>query len=311
MSAVTDIQHQFKNGHLAVTPGLYVATAATLGTVRTVPPTETIAARVATGPAQDRPPGSTMPSSSVVQVGEAPDGFGKLVAWSDQDAELALVVFLNTADPLGVAIQGVKATDTMQLVSATGLASFGQDTEIKGWGALIGLVTSGVGLTAAAFGSNAAAPLISGGAAFAKDHLGEEKIGTLVRDPFGEDPKSHNKARQEGGVLVCAPAAQGIFSSGEDEKFWIRKPGDRTDENRPEHVAAGKSFFVRRGMEPRTFDDAGDVYVVAWDFDFPDNVGFYELHLILRRGNGVVTTTGSGGGVGGGGGGGDGRHSQF
>ena len=30
---------------------------------------------------------------------------------------------------------------------------------------------------------------------------------------------------------------------------------------------------------------AGDLYLVAWDFNFPDNFGFYELHVIMRRGD--------------------------
>jgi hypothetical protein len=98
-------------------------------------------------------------------------------------------------------------------------------------------------------------------------------------------------ARQEGGVLVCLPAAHGVYSSGQDEKYWIKKPGNRIDANRPDHVKNG-GFLLRRGMGPYPSREAGDLSLVAWDHIFDDNVGFHELHVIMKRGNGKLPTPG-------------------
>ena len=55
-------------------------------------------------------PGQVPPKSEIISVGEQPQGFGKQVVWDSADAGLALVVFINPADHLGVMISGVKAT---------------------------------------------------------------------------------------------------------------------------------------------------------------------------------------------------------
>jgi hypothetical protein len=113
-------------------------------------------------------------------------------------------------------------------------------------------------------------------------------VRTKIRNAYGVEPKEKEFARQEDGVLVCAPQAHGALSSGGDEKFWVKRPGNRIDANRPEHVRTTKSFFLRRGMGEQTFSAAGDVVLIASDHVFPDNHGFYELHLILKRGSGKV-----------------------
>jgi hypothetical protein len=142
--------------------------------------------------------GITTPTSKTMQVGEAPEGFGKYVMWSDEDSQLALVVFLNAGDPMGVGVLGVKATDKVQFVAAVGHASFSESTENKGVPAMIGIVAAGGNVTAAAFGFPEAAPVIKAGSAYAKEQFKEKNVKTMVRDPYGEDPSSHHKAKKEG-----------------------------------------------------------------------------------------------------------------
>jgi hypothetical protein len=230
--------------------------------------------------------GLKTPESTTQQVGQAPDGFGKYIQWAPGDQALALMVFLNTADSTGVAVLGVNKTDTIELVSAAGNASFSEGTANKGIPAAIGIVAAGANIGAAAFGFPEAAPLIGAASKFAQEQFAEKPLKTKQRDAYGVDPGSQHKARQEGGVLICMPGAHGTYSSGEDEKFWIKEPGNRIDRHRPDHVK--KAFFIRRGMGPQTMADAGDLYMLAWDHDFRDNLGFYELHVILRRGSGRV-----------------------
>src|SRR5262245_49740095 len=117
------------------------------GPAKTLAPKNTIAALATSR-------GTAVPKSTVDIIGEGvPKGFGKVVFWDAADEQLAAIVFLNVADPLGVMIGGVKQFDTIEFVSSTGIAHFREGTQNKGISALIGVVAVGANLTAAAFGA--------------------------------------------------------------------------------------------------------------------------------------------------------------
>src|SRR4051794_28535689 len=83
-----------RSGQIAAARTAYVRRNVELyGPKQLIPAARTIAARVAKA-------GQPPPRSSVVQVGEAPDGFGKQVLWDAADEGLAVLVFLNAADYL-------------------------------------------------------------------------------------------------------------------------------------------------------------------------------------------------------------------
>jgi hypothetical protein len=272
-----------RHGRLAARRSTYMQrNVARFGPSRQIPASRTIAGRLAK-------PGEPQPRSTVVTVGEEglPAGFGKQVLWDARDSAIAVVAFLNAGDHLGVMISGAKPTDSIKFVSATGLASYAEDTRNEGIPALIGLVAAGGSATAAAFGAPEAKPLIDSGAAFAKEMFKEEKVKTKVRDAFGVDPASGHKARQEGGVVVSLPAAGQIFYSGSSDhkERWIKEPGTRDDAHRPDHVR--NAFFLRPG-DRRTTSSGGDFIISAWDFAFSDNFGFYRLHVLLERGDGQL-----------------------
>lgn len=232
------------------------------------------------------------PKSNVTVVGDAPDGFGKTVNWAPDDDKLALIVFLNAADMMGVMISGVTKFDTIRFVSAVGIASFSEDTENEGVGAFIGIVAAGAVVTASIFGAPEIAPVIGAAERFAKDRFKEKKVKTKRRDPFGEDPGTGHKARQEGGVLVSLPQGPTtqMFTSG--GKFlepirWIKEPGIRTDANMPEHMKGKGAFFLVSGSENKRGAKAdGDLIIYPWDHVFEDNFGFYKLHILLDRSDG-------------------------
>ena len=235
----------------------------------------------------------TPPKSAIVTVGEAPQGFGKQVLWDPADAALAVVAFINAGDPFGVMISGVKPSDTIEFVSATGLASFAEDTENEGVSSLIGIVAAGANIAASAFDAPEAAGLINAGAQFAEEQFKENKVKTKRRDAFGQDPGSGLRARQEGGVLVSLPAAGQIFYSGnsDHQERWIKQPGTRDADHMPGHVH--DAFFLQTGRDQAQSLSEGDIIIYAWDFVFDDNFGFYRLHFLLRRGSGLP----DGGGV--------------
>jgi len=245
-----------------------------------LPASETLAARFARA-------GTPKPKSEILMVGEAPDGFGKQVIWHPDDTGLALIAFLNAGDYLGVMISGIKQSDTIEFVFAGGLASFAEETENEGIASIIGIVAAGANAAAAAFDAPEAKEVIDRAASYAQSQFQEKKVKTKRRDPFGEDPASGHKARQEGGVLVSLPEARRQYYSGDEDHQdrWIKKPGTRDNAHHPEHVK-GAFFLQPNSQNKRTAGAAGDIIIYPWDFKFEDNFGFYRLHILLKRGNG-------------------------
>jgi hypothetical protein len=227
------------------------------------------------------------PGNAAVEVGEQPQGFGKGFVWDRKDEQILLALFINAADPLGISISGVQAGDTVQVTSATGIASYTEDKGNPLASSLVGLIGAGakVGLGLAGFPE--AAPLVDAAESFAKDQFKATNAKHKVRDAFGVDPGSGHKARQEGGLLVSLPEASGTYYSGDNDhkERWIRMPGDRTDANRPPHVVG--AFFLRQSdslHNTRPLGSNGEVFVTPWDWQFGDNAGYYKAFVLLTRG---------------------------
>jgi hypothetical protein len=53
----------------------------------------------------------------------------------------------------------------------------------------------------------------------------------------------------------------------------------------PDHIKGKGAFFLNGSSWNRAIaGKAGDDIICAWDHAFEDNVGFYRLHALLRRG---------------------------
>src|SRR3954469_7673473 len=158
MTAITQLERQFRDAHLRFKPGEYRRAVKVFGPPKHVPAAKTLAARVAKKhhtPAN----GLEAPKSKTVAVGNPPEGFGKYIEWSDHDKELALLIYLNAADPTGVAVLNVKPTDTIELVFADGQASF-KESDNSGLSGLIGIAAAGLEVTATAYGLPEVVPVI-------------------------------------------------------------------------------------------------------------------------------------------------------
>ena len=178
---------------------------------------------------------------------------------------------------------GVKSGDTIEFHNSVGTATFAQETRNQGVASAITIVAAGAGLTAAAFGAPELTPLITAAGAQVAKQFPEKKENAKARDVYGQIPGSSQFARQEGGLLICSPAVQGIWHSGDDddESRWIRSSKDRGDPNLPAHVK--DAFFLRRSAGARTLVGDGEMIIAPWDFKFGDNVGVYRVNFILRR----------------------------
>lgn len=226
------------------------------------------------------------PKSIPVVIGDAPEGFGQYLHWDEADEDLAVIVFVNPADSIGVVIDGVRRGDTIEVYDAAGIASFSEDTENEGVAGFLTVVGVGAGITASAFGQPEFVPLINAATGFAKEQWKEKKVKSKRRDAFGEDPSSHHKAKQEGGILITLPArgvVGGPIYSGRDKQYWIKEPGDRIPKLYPPQVK--NAFFVTRERKPHQATGDGEIFITAWDHIFEDNLGFYRLKLFLRRGS--------------------------
>lgn len=220
-----------------------------------------------------------------------PTGFGKGFNWDRADNEVLLVLFINAADLLGISIDGMLAGDQVQVVSASGIASFSEDKGNPLASSIVAVLAAGAKIL-----DPPASPLIDAGAEFAKDQFKATNAKTLRRDAFGVEPGSGHKAKEEGGLLVCLPEAGGTYYSGDRSAKgrlrWIKANGVRTDDHLPPHVVG--AFFPIQGdtaHNTRTVRQSGPMYVTAWDWKFEDNAGFYKVFVKLTKGNGLPPDT--------------------
>jgi hypothetical protein len=230
-------------------------------------------------------------STLTVVGGEGlPAGFGKGFIWDRSQDEALLVVFINAADPLGISIDGMQAGDYVQILSASGIASFSEDKGNPLASSIVGLVAAGANVAVSAAGAPEVVPIINAAEKFAQDQFKATNAKTKRRDTFGVDPGSGHKARQEGGILICLPEAGGTFYSGDGDRKnrWIQGDGVRTDDKLPAHLFG--AFFPRQGFNDhntRMVRQGGPMYIVPWDWKFEDNAGFYKVFVKLKKGNGL------------------------
>lgn len=235
---------------------------------------------------------STLPAASgrfTVVKGKAKSFF-----WDRKEKQLRVAVFIDAADPLGISIENLKPGDQIQIVSIAGKASFSKAKNTKdNVGSIIGAVADGAEAFLPKFkkvidaGEKLAATLIN------------MQIKDKQRDGYGKNLNGSGYARQEGGILISMPAAQGPFYSGAEGGFfgiggskaaWVQGSGKqpRYDKYRPKEMRANNgAFFPVRGLASnmnRRVRANGVLYVTPWDWKFKDNAGMYKVHLLITRG---------------------------
>jgi hypothetical protein len=231
--------------------------------------------------------GSTASALTATGVGALPNGYqpGRF-DWDRQHGNVLLALFVNAADAFGVSIGGIEAGDTIIVESCSGIASFSEDTGSPLAASIVGVLAAGLDLAATLSGHAELTPVIEAGETFAKDQFKATHAKTKLRDAFGVDPGSGHKAKQEGGVIISFPEAQGPYYSGNDDhkERWIKAPGDRSDTNRPAHVHYG--FFPFReapAHNRRIVHASGELFVTPWDWSHGDNAGYYRVVLHIFR----------------------------
>lgn len=228
--------------------------------------------------------------SQLVTVGNQPSGFGSGFTWDRSHDEILLVLFINPADYLGVYVDGIMPGDWVEVTSAAGICTFSTDQGHPLISGIIGLVAAGADAVATYFGQKELIPAIDAAQKFIEGQLKGTGAGTKKRDAFGVEPGTGLKARAEGGILVCLPDSGGPCYSGDTDHQgrWIKQPGDRTAANYPPQVSG--AFFPVQGSPNNKLQAgmAGQVYVLAWDWNFGDNAGYYQVFLHIKKGEPIM-----------------------
>lgn len=175
---------------------------------------------------------------------------------------------ISATDGSGIAIDGVKAQDRLQIIDASGVCSFSKGKaklvrSIVAVAAEVAVNATGIGLWKKATDSMRAE----------LDKHGDDDSAAKRRDAFGQEIGGGGDfAKEEGGLIVCLPPAMGmVYSSGK-----VRR-GD--DKRKPPKGA----FFLERGLGEKTIEHAGVIRMGAFDSNFKDNAGCYEVKFSLTR----------------------------
>lgn len=222
----------------------------------------------------------------------APEGFGNRISWDRCDDQILLLLVVNAANNVGIPIENVRKGDQILLGPASGIATFSKDTGNPRLAGVVAVLAKGAIVAGSALGCPECAPVIAAADTFAQNEFKapKEDAERKPRDPYGNIPGTNEFARQEGGVIICMPAADGLVTSGDGDNTdrWIRKPGIRSDKNVPDQAKA--CFFPIRSNalhNTRKVRQEGSppsvLFVGAWDHKFGDNKGFYVLYVKIEK----------------------------
>lgn len=219
-------------------------------------------------------------------------GKAKGFFWDRQEKQIRIAAFIDAADDHGIAIENLKPGDQVKVVAVSGVASF-DDAKAKREkvGSIIGIAADAAKLAKPEY-----AKAIEQAEKSAKTLI-NLAIKAKRRDAYGRMMSKNEYARQEGGVLISMPVAQGPFYSsdsggpfglGGSTSAWIQTKGPRLDKYRPKAMKQlNSAFFPVRGNPSqmnRKVRANGTLFVTPWDWKFKDNAGMYKVELLITRG---------------------------
>jgi len=237
-------------------------------------------------------------TSTVDQVGSPPAGTGTTFNWDRSTPSVLLVVFVNAADPLGVSITGLQTGDQVQITGASGLASFSKNTGNSTLSSFLGLVADGTAAVVGALvpGAQVSQPIEAAGqqAANLFGAVGDNSPGKL-RDAFGVEPSTHGYGLEEGGVVVCMPQGNGAYYSSDPNhrSYWASMPSAVGQPRGLPSVYKSESslvpfFFIgQQNTNTAICQSNNPLYLLAWDFAYGDNIGYYEVVVQLTQANAI------------------------
>ena len=104
----------------------------------------------------------------------------------------------------------------------------------------------------------------------------------MKRDGYGKEGGETSYAKKEGGIIICMPAAGGTLDSNPDTRPEVEDGYGRL----PKENATWKFpiRFPRTGHSNNYTVQRGRVLnIAAFDHDFQDNAGVYEVVFSVTR----------------------------
>lgn len=202
-----------------------------------------------------------------------------------------LWVSIPSNDETGVIIDNVQPGDQIFIYDASGICSFDKTN--------MDLVKSIVGLANAVAGSillyatdgEAEIFLRSWNQALSAigDAVGDADIEHKRRDAYGRDPGTGDYAKNEGGLIVCMPKSKGaVYATSDYYLLDGTKDNGRKYDYYSDTAKNANLFYpcnVSGGLMSKTATEAGAMHVLAFDEDFSDNAGAYNVGIIVVRAN--------------------------
>ena len=195
---------------------------------------------------------------------------------------------ISATDHSGITVDGIKAGDVVEIVDVSGICSFDSNLGQK----VLSLVAIISG-TAAAASSLFDIEKVEGRIKDFKHQASElaKEAGDALkgsrRDGYGQDPGTGEFATEEGGLLVCMPSACGVFYATEENHLTGNAHEDgrlliHTKSNLQDH----NCFFPCRkdgGVMKTKAKQDGTLHIIAFDSNFGDNAGKYEVKFRVSR----------------------------
>lgn len=200
-----------------------------------------------------------------------------------------LWVSIPANDDTGVIIDNVLPGDEIIIYDASGICSFDK-TNMAMVKAIVGLANAVAGDVVMYATDGAAAPFVASWNEAVKkigDAVGDSDIEHKRRDAYGRDPGTGDYGKHEGGLIVCMPKSKGAVYATDD--YYLADGSKDNGRKESYYSSAAKAANlmypcpVSGGLMRRTATEAGAIHVLAFDENFSDNAGAYNVGLMVIR----------------------------
>lgn len=200
-----------------------------------------------------------------------------------------LWVSIPANDDTGVIIDNVLPGDEIIIYDASGICSFDK-TNMELVKAIVGLANSVAGDVLMYATDGEAAPFVASWDQAVKkigDAVGDSDIEHKRRDSYGRDPGTGDYGKHEGGLIVCMPKSKGAVYATSD--YYLADDSKSNGRKESYYSSAAKNANlmypcpVSGGLMSRTATEAGAIHVLAFDENFQDNAGSYNVGLMVIR----------------------------
>ena len=215
------------------------------------------------------------PTQQLIEVDDLGPDVILTISDGSQHASWVIWAMINVADAHGISIDGVKHGDTITIGGISGIGYFAGQA---GWRKALSTVYKVAGAVSPS-GSTTSGIIT----ALSEDsNLRSSVNRSKPRDGYGAKLDDNgNFATEEGGIAVCWPTANGpMYAHGEN------RPASKSDKNGRVIKSAemkGKCVLPTRTSVPQTVKGHGVLYVYAFDSNYTDNSGTYELRIQIDR----------------------------